>query len=87
MHLWDHLLAFGVGAMLIANATRKASVRNRLLFGSLLLAFGLELSQHFVYGTPLEWRDVLMDALGLSLCPLLVLLRHEPRQAIDRYPR
>ncbi len=70
-HLWYHMLAFGLGALLLANAAWSRTAQIASLATAVLIGCLLEFSQHLIYGTQLEIDDILMDCLGLMLGTLL----------------
>ena len=73
-HSWGHLLAFSVVAYLAARTAR--SFQERLLFfaGSLIFGLGIEVAEHFVFKSPLEWKDVVVDAAGVIGGTVLALV-------------
>jgi hypothetical protein len=73
-HSWGHLLAFGVVAYAVAGIAR--STRSHALFfvGAMVFGFGIELAEHFIFGNPLEWKDVWVDALGVVTGTLLAMV-------------
>jgi hypothetical protein len=73
-HSLGHLLAFSIVALLAARISRSVLVRILVLIGSLLLGFGIESAEHLVYHSLLEWKDVLVDALGVIGGTLIGLL-------------
>jgi hypothetical protein len=64
-HSWGHLLAFATVAFFMAGTTR--TMRGRVLFFivALVFGFGIEIGEHFLFQSALEWKDVLVDALGV----------------------
>jgi hypothetical protein len=73
-HSWGHLLAFSVIGFGVARITH--SLRGRILFllGALVLGLAIEYGEHFVFLSPLEWKDVLADGLGVLCGTLLAIL-------------
>ncbi len=71
LHLWYHMLAFGIGALLLANAAWSRSAQITFLITALFMGWLLEFGQHAIYGTQLEIDDILMDGFGLMLGTLL----------------
>lgn len=63
-HSLGHLLDFSIVALLAVRISRSVLVRIPIFIGSLLLGFGIESAEHLVYHNLLEWKDVLVDALG-----------------------
>jgi hypothetical protein len=64
-HFWGHLLAFFVVAYIAARISRSTYTRVLLFLGSLAFGLGIEVGEHLVFGSVLEWKDVLVDSLGV----------------------
>jgi hypothetical protein len=64
-HSLGHLLAFAVVAFVVARTTHSSRVRTVLFLASLVLGFGIEYGEHSIFGNPVEWKDVLVDTLGV----------------------
>ncbi len=64
-HSWGHLLIFAFVAFIVARTTRSSRVRTVLFLASLALGFGIEYGEHTIFGNPVEWKDVLVDSLGV----------------------
>ena len=77
-HSWGHLLAFSAIAFGVAKTTRSSRARFLFFIGSMLLGFALEYGEHAVYQNPLEWKDVLVDCMGV-VCGTLLAIASEPR--------
>jgi hypothetical protein len=78
-HSWGHLLAFSVVAFVVARTTHSRSARILLFAGSLVLGLAIEYGEHKVYGNSLEWKDVLVDGLGV-VCGTLLAIVTQPQQ-------
>lgn len=78
-HSWGHLLAFSAIAFGVARTTRSSWVRALFFIGSMLLGLAIEYGEHAVYRNPLEWKDVLVDGLGVA-CGTLLAIATQPRQ-------
>ena len=78
-HSWGHLLAFSVVAFVVARTTYSRSARILLFAGSLVLGLAIEYGEHKVYGNSLEWKDVLVDGLGV-VCGTLLAIVTQPQQ-------
>jgi hypothetical protein len=78
-HSWGHFLAFVGVALGLARTTRSFAGRALLFAGSLMLGFAIEWGEHFVYQSPLEWKDVLVDGLGV-VCGTLLAIVTQPRR-------
>lgn len=77
-HSWGHLFVFIVIAFLAAQTVRSRNARLLVVLGSFLLGFGLELGEHLIYGSGLEWKDILVDAFGVCIGTLLALATETP---------
>jgi hypothetical protein len=64
-HSWGHLLAFSIVAFLLARMASSLRQRMLLFAGSLIFGLGIEVGEHLVFRSPLEWKDVLVDAMGV----------------------
>jgi hypothetical protein len=73
-HSWGHLLAFAVIAYFVARAARTARGKILLFVFSLIFGVGIEVSEHLMFGAPVEWKDVLVDALGVIAGTLMAML-------------
>jgi hypothetical protein len=69
-----HLLAFSIVALFAVRFSRSALIRILVFIGSLLFGLGIESAEHLVYHNSLEWKDVLVDALGVIAGTLIGLL-------------
>jgi hypothetical protein len=49
-------------------------MRILVFIGSLLFGLGIESAEHLVYHNLLEWKDVLVDALGVIAGTLIGIL-------------
>jgi len=78
-HSWGHLLAFSVVSFVVARTTHSRSARILLFAGSLVLGLAIEYGEHAVYHNSLEWKDVLVDGLGV-ICGTLMAVVTQPRQ-------
>ena len=72
LHPAGHIGFFLVAAALLVASAR--TTRSRVLLLCLLAAFGgcVECLQHLTSGAPLEWRDIVLDLLGVLLGGLLI---------------
>jgi hypothetical protein len=70
-HSWGHLIVFSVVGYLAARAAN--SRRGRVLFFCMAIIFGtaIEIGEHFAFHSPLERKDILVDALGVVAGTLL----------------
>jgi hypothetical protein len=73
-HSWGHLIAFSAIAFIAAGTARSLRGRILLFLASLLLGLGIEIGEHFVYQGALEWKDVLVDTIGVIGGTLIAML-------------
>ena len=73
LHSPGHLVAFGLVAFLIGGSVRSPRARVVLAVVMVLLGFGVELGEYLTFKAPLEWKDVLMDVVGIAGGTLLAL--------------
>ena len=78
-HSWGHLLAFSVVAFVVARTTHSRSARVLLFAGSLVFGLAIEYGEHKIFGNSLEWKDVLVDGLGV-VCGTLLAIVTQPQQ-------
>lgn len=78
-HSWGHLLAFCAVSFVVARTTHSRSARILLFAGSLVLGLAIEYGEHAVYHNSLEWKDVLVDSLGV-VCGTLLAIVTQPLQ-------
>jgi hypothetical protein len=64
-HFWGHLLVFFVVAYVAVRISRSTYARVLFFLGSLAFGVGIEVGEHFAFGSVLEWKDVLVDSLGV----------------------
>lgn len=72
LHSWGHLIVFSVVGYVASRAAHSPLGRFVALGLAALFGFAVELGEHLVYGSALEWKDVLVDALGVVAGALLV---------------
>ncbi len=80
LHSWGHLLAFTIVGYVAGRASSTRRTRILVFFGALIFGFALEIGEHVVFGSGLEWKDVLVDAFGVVAGTLLALAT-APRSA------
>lgn len=78
-HSWGHLLAFSAVSFVVARTTHSRSARILLFAASLVLGLAIEYGEHAVYRNSLEWKDVLVDSLGV-VCGTLLAIVTQPQQ-------
>lgn len=67
LHAWGHLLAFAVLMFFAARSAGSWRRRVWLVLAVLLLGAGVEWVEHLIFGAPLEWMDIGLDAAGVAL--------------------
>jgi hypothetical protein len=65
LHSWGHLIVFSVVGYLAGRSSRSLWARVLAFLGAVIFGFAIEAGEHLVYGIGLEWKDVLVDALGV----------------------
>jgi len=73
-HSWGHFVAFSFVAFIAGKTSRTTRGRVFLFLASMLFGLGIEVAEHLVFGSPLEWMDVLVDAAGVVGGTLLAIL-------------
>ena len=72
LHSAGHLVFFLVAGVLVSASARTARVRAVLLCLVAALAVIVEFLQHVTSGAPMEWHDVVVDLLGLTVGSILL---------------
>ena len=78
-HTVGHVLAFAVAGYIAYRASWSREVRILSFFGVLFVGFGIELGEHLLYWSILEWKDVFTDSIGVVLGTLLALFSSSRR--------
>jgi VanZ family protein len=73
-HSWGHFLIFSVVGYIAAGIARSPRARVLFFIGCLVFGFGIELAEHIVYQSGLEWKDVIVDAVGAGFGTVLALV-------------
>jgi VanZ family protein len=81
LHVGLHLVVFSVVGFVVFHAARSRAARIAAFVGAVLFGFLIEVGEHLVYGGAMEWKDVLMDTVGVIVGTLLALLI-APRQSV-----
>lgn len=82
-HSWGHLLIFCVIGFVLVRAGRNDRQRRWFFIGAMVLGFAIEVGEHLVFGSSLEWKDIFMDvtgAVGGTLVALATLLELQRRR-------
>jgi uncharacterized membrane protein len=64
-HSWGHLAVFCVVGFVAARTAHSLWARIAVFSAAIAFGFAIEYGEHCVFGSPLEWKDVLVDALGV----------------------
>ncbi len=70
-HYWGHLAIFGIVAFLAVQAATSPPRKVISVFACILFGLALEIGQRFVFHSPMEWKDVLVDVIGVTAGTLL----------------
>ena len=72
-HSWGHLLVFCVIGFILTRAARTERMRMLLFIAAMVFGFGIEIGEHLVFTSPLEWKDVFVDVTGVVGGTLMAL--------------
>ncbi len=67
MHLWCHMVLFGVLGALAVSASSRISRRWMWVAGVIVLGLAMEFLQARVNQTTIEWGDVQTDCFGVAM--------------------
>ncbi len=71
-----HWIAFAGAALMLLALSRTRAAEAAAIASTFLLGVSLEVLQHFIYGHPMEWRDIADDGLAVAAaCALFYILR------------
>lgn len=73
-HSLGHLLVFCVLAFVAMRSARSLQARAILFLAAVFLGFAIELTEHLVYRSYMEWKDVLLDFFGVLAGTILARL-------------
>lgn len=65
LHSWGHLAVFTVVGYAAARTAQTLWMRVAMFALAIVFGFGIELGEHLAFGNGLEWKDVLVDSLGV----------------------
>jgi drug/metabolite transporter (DMT)-like permease len=74
LHSWGHLVVFSVVGFVAARTAHSLWARIAVFAGAIVFGLGIEVGEHLVFGNVLEWKDVLVDALGVIAGTLLAIV-------------
>jgi glycopeptide antibiotics resistance protein len=79
-HISLHFAVFSIVGFVVFRVARSRAARAAAIAGAVLFGFLIEEGEHLVFRGGLEWKDVLVDAIGVVVGTLLALLtaRREP---------
>jgi uncharacterized membrane protein YidH (DUF202 family) len=80
LHSWGHLAVFLVVGFVAARTVNSFWARTAVFTGAILFGFAIEVGEHLAFRGALEWKDVLVDALGVIAGTLLAIVS-TPRRA------
>lgn len=85
LHDWLHLAVFTVVGFVASRAAHSRAARVGAFIGAVLFGFALEAGEHVVFHNDLEWKDVLVDAVGVTAGTLLAIVssRWRPVPTLD----
>jgi len=84
LHNVAHLVAFGLLAFLMMRSGRSRLQAYVLAATARLLAFGIEVAQRLVIGTPMEWTNTRLDTAAVLIAMFVFSLEST---ILDRLPR
>ena len=73
LHRLAHLLVFCSAAWLLMRATRRRGLRIVTFVTALALGYLVEMGQHLIYSSNVEWSDIWIDTLGSCVGLLLAM--------------
>ncbi len=74
-HHWGHFFVFAVLAYSVARTTRSRTTQIILFLCAIVFGSGIELAESILYTAALEWKDVLVDSVGVLAGSLIAVLR------------
>jgi hypothetical protein len=75
-----HLIAFSVVGYVAGRTSSSLRVRTLVFFCALIFGFGIEIGEHLIFHSGLEWKDVLVDAVGV-ICGTLFAIASAQKQS------
>jgi hypothetical protein len=79
-HRVEHVIAFGVLALVVLPLGRSRGEKWILVSAIFLIAGMLEMRQHQIFRQPFEWWDIRDDGVGVAMACLLVRNRRRTSQ-------
>ena len=81
-HSWGHLIAFVIVSFVAARISHSRRAKVLLFFSAIFFGLATEFGEHLLYRSPMEWKDVLVDTLGVC-CGTLLAIALEPREQAE----
>jgi uncharacterized membrane protein len=79
LHSWGHLIVFSVVGYVANRTSHSFWLRVLVFMGSVIFGLGIEVGEHLVFHAGVEWKDVLVDALGVVAGTLFALAISQTR--------
>ncbi len=73
-HSWGHLLAFFAVSFTVVRIPATRTRRILFALGAILFGFLIEFGEHAIFLNPIEWKDVLVDTIGVVAGTTLAVL-------------
>ena len=73
-HSWGHLLAFFAVSFTVVRIPATRMRRIIVSLGAILFGFLIEYGEHLYFHNPMEWKDVIVDTLGVVTGTVLAVL-------------
>jgi hypothetical protein len=80
LHSLGHLVTFSVVGYVAGRTSHSLLVRVLVFFGALIFGLGIEAGEHLIFHSGLEWKDVLVDAVGV-ICGTLFAIASAQKQS------
>jgi hypothetical protein len=74
LHAGLHFVAFSVVGFVVFRAARSRAARIAAFAGAVLFGLAIEEGEHLVFQGGMEWKDVLLDTIGVIIGMLLEVL-------------
>jgi VanZ family protein len=81
LHAGLHFVVFSVVGFVVFRAARSRAARIAAFAGAVLFGLAIEVGEHLVYRGDMEWKDVLVDTIGVVVGTLLAMVS-APRQSV-----
>ena len=81
LHVGLHFVVFSVVGFVVFRVARSRVARVAAFVGAVLFGLAIEVGEHLVYRGGMEWKDVLVDTIGVIVGTLLAVLT-APKQSV-----